>query len=162
MKISLIVPAAIVPLFFSSPSIAQSPPAAPAVTAVDIDTLTALSGAWSYRSYAGGSEAAFADSSGVRRLVVRCNRTARTISIARTGVPAATAALYIWTSSASRAVPARFETAQILTADLAATDPLLDAIAFTRGRFATSALGAPLIAVPGWPESERVIEDCRT
>ena len=162
MKISLIVPAVIAALSFPSPSIAQSPPTAPAVASVDVDTLTPLAGTWSYRSYAGGSEAAFADTGGVRRLIVRCNRIARTISIARTGVPAATAVLYIWTSSASRGVPARFETSQILTADLAATDPLLDAIAFTRGRFATSALGAPLIAFPGWPESERVIEDCRT
>lgn len=158
MKKSLIAAAALAALSCPSASRAQTTTA----PRVDVETLTPLTGDWSYRSYAGGSEAAFADSGGIRRLVVRCNRVARTVSIVRTGVPAATATLSIWTSSSSRAVPARFEASQTLTADLAATDPLLDAIAFTRGRFATSAVGAPLIAFPSWPESERVIEDCRT
>jgi hypothetical protein len=50
----------------------------------------------------------------------------------------------------------------VLTADLPATDRLLDEIAFRRGRFATAAAGAPMVAVPAWPETTRVIEDCRS
>ena len=170
MKMSLIAAAAFAAVSCSFASHAQTATApatataaAPAPTvAVDVENLTPLTGQWSYRTYAGGSEAAFADNGGVRRLVISCNRVSRTVSIVRSGVPAATATLSIWTSSESRAVPARFEASQTLTADLASSDRLLDAIAFTRGRFATSAVGSPLTAFPGWPESERVIEDCRT
>ncbi len=140
--------------------IASAAQIAPA-PAFSIDSVTAVAGNWSYRSYAGGSEAAFADAGGTR-LSIRCNRVARTVSIMRTGVAAATPTLAVWTSSLSRSVPARFEVTRVLTADLAITDPLLDAISLSRGKFATSAVGAPLLAVPAWPETSRVIEDCRS
>jgi hypothetical protein len=129
--------------------------------AFNVETATALSGRWTYRSHAGGSEAAFADAGGTR-LTLRCNRAVRTVSIARSGVPAAAPTLSVWTTSLSRSVPARFEASRILTADLAATDPLLDAIAFSKGKWATSALGAPTAAYPAWAEPVRVIEDCRS
>lgn len=45
-------------------------------------------------------------------------------------------------------------------ASLAARDPLLDAIAFSKGRFAVEAAGLALYA-PAYPEISRVIEDCR-
>jgi hypothetical protein len=44
---------------------------------------------------------------------------------------------------------------------LAATDPLLDAIAFSRGRFAVEAPGLPTLILPTWPEPARVVEECR-
>lgn len=153
----LIASAALAALCCPSASFAQSA----AATAFSVDSLNALSGRWTYRSYAGGSEAAFADAVGTR-LAIRCNRAVRTVSIMRTGVPAASPTLSVWTSSLSRSVPARFEATRVLTADVAATDPLLDAISLSRGKFATSALGAPLIAVPTWAEPTRVIEDCRS
>jgi hypothetical protein len=68
----------------------------------------------------------------------------------------------IWTTSLSRTVPARFLSTKELIADVAATDPLLDAIAFSRGRIATAASGAPMLAVASGPETTRVIEDCRS
>lgn len=40
-------------------------------------------------------------------------------------------------------------------------DPLLDAIAFTRGRFMVSLSEYPNLIVPAAPEISRVIEDCR-
>jgi hypothetical protein len=43
---------------------------------------------------------------------------------------------------------------------LQANDPLLDAIAFSRGRFMVTGGGATL-AIPSWPEAARSIEDCR-
>ena len=39
-------------------------------------------------------------------------------------------------------------------------DPLLDAIALSKGRFAVEA-GRETLYVPAWPEVSRVIEDCR-
>jgi hypothetical protein len=43
----------------------------------------------------------------------------------------------------------------------APNDPLLDAMAFSRGRFAVETAGKPTLYVPSWPEVSRVIEDCR-
>ena len=51
-------------------------------------------------------------------------------------------------------------TAGGLEADFAARDPLLDQMAFSRGRFMLLAGGQAAI-VPAWPEVSRVIEDCR-
>ena len=41
------------------------------------------------------------------------------------------------------------------------TDPLLDAIGFSRGRFAVEVSGLRTLYIPAWPEITRVIEDCR-
>jgi hypothetical protein len=128
---------------------------------IDLDAVQPLSGSWSYQSVQGGSFAAFTDSSATQRLILRCNRASRTVSVIRTGVPAAAPSLTIWTTSDARSVPSRFDVTRTLTADLRATDPLLDAVAFSRGRFATAAAGAPLLTVGVSPETVRVIEDCR-
>ena len=48
-----------------------------------------------------------------------------------------------------------------VTAELFALDPLLDAIAFSRGRFAVTMAGGSPLVVPAWPEAARTIEDCR-
>ena len=48
------------------------------------------------------------------------------------------------------------------TVTLAARDPLLDAMAFSRGRFVIAAQGAAPLVLPAWPEVSRVIEDCRS
>ena len=135
--------------------------AAQAPAAVQLEAVAPVSGAWSYRATGGGSEADFIAGGAAVRLKLRCNRAARTVSVVRTGVPAAAPTLSIWTTSLSRSVPARFLATKELVADIAATDALLDAIAFSRGRFATGASGAPMIAVPASPEAARVIEDCR-
>ena len=156
MRKSLFAFAAACALPLPAPALSQAP------AQVDLDVVQPVLGAWSYQAFAGGSHAAFTDGTATQRLIVRCNRAARTVSIVRTGVPAAAPTLSIWTTSIARAVPARFDATRTLSADFAATDPLLDAIAFSRGRFATGAAGAPMVAVPAWPELSKVIEDCRS
>ena len=155
MTISLFAFAAALALPLTTPALSQAP------AAIDLERYQPIAGNWAYRAFAGGSESAFSDSAATRRLVVRCNRASRTVAVVRTGVPAAAPTLTIWTSSAARSVPARFEATRVLTADIAARDPLLDAIAFSRGRFATAAAGAPMVTLPASPEAARVIEDCR-
>tara|TARA_A100001391_G_scaffold78331_1_gene50566 strand:+ start:24937 stop:25596 length:660 start_codon:yes stop_codon:yes gene_type:complete len=44
---------------------------------------------------------------------------------------------------------------------LSARDPLLDAIVFSKGRFAAIANGGPAYFLPAWPEVTRVVEECR-
>ena len=46
-------------------------------------------------------------------------------------------------------------------AELNPRDPLLDAIALTRGRFAIEVPGQQPLYLPAWAEVTRVIEDCR-
>lgn len=53
-------------------------------------------------------------------------------------------------------------TDRVVAAPLDANDPLLDAIAFSRGRFAVESPGASALVLPSWPEIGRVIEDCRS
>ena len=138
--------------------VAQAPGVAPTV---DFGTAPVASGSWSYHPFPGGSEARFVDSTGIARLVLSCARPTRRVSISHTSAaPAAT--MFVWTSSASRNLTARFEpNAMRVTADLAAFDALLDGIAFSRGRVAVTLAGGLPLVVPAWPEAARTIEDCR-
>jgi hypothetical protein len=108
--------------------------------------LQLANGQWSYFSTAGGSIAMYGT-----LIQLRCDRTTRTITIARP--IGASAALTISTDSIERTLPP--------SGRLSATDPLLDAIAFSRGRFLVSGGTGPSVAVPSWPEAARSIEDCR-
>jgi len=136
--------------------------AAHAQAAGDHGNAQPAAGSWSHVLVAGGSEAHFRDSGGTIRVILACARATRQVTVARTSAAPATA-ISVWTSTMSRTIPARFEpNAMRVSAQLAAYDGLLDAIAFSRGRFATGAAGLPMVAVPVWPEVSRVIEDCRS
>ncbi|QIL02738.1 hypothetical protein G7078_08045 [Sphingomonas sinipercae] len=162
MKRALVILAAAM-LLPSTAAVAQVAPASAPAGVVNVDSLSPIGGTWTFRNFPGGSEAAFRDASGAQPFLIRCNRPTRVVTLVRTGVPAAAPFMFVSTSSAARPVAARFDLpSRTLSADVAARDPLLDAIAFTRGRFATSATGAPLIVFPAWPEPSRVIEECRT
>ncbi len=142
---------------FAAAAGAQTAPAAQPSFA----TAPFLPGAWSYRAIPGGSEAAFLDTAGTRRLVVQCALASRQVSLSLTStVPAQS--LFIWSSTASRTIAARYEPATFqVIAPLAARDPLLDAIAFSRGRFAVSVPGSLAVVLSSQPEPARAIEDCR-
>ncbi len=49
----------------------------------------------------------------------------------------------------------------IVVAKLSARDPLLDAMAITKGRFAVGVEGMRTLYLPAWAEVTRAIEDCR-
>ncbi|MEO6360840.1 MAG: hypothetical protein ABIO43_09745 [Sphingomicrobium sp.] len=132
--------------------------AAQTVTAPQAQTLR--SGSWSYAATATGSDAAFMDSSGTAVLILRCTRANRSVILSVRGVPAASLAL--WTSSVSRTLPATYDPASArVGASLNANDPLLDAIAFSRGRFSVTVAGMAPLMFPAWPETARAVEDCR-
>ena len=57
-------------------------------------------------------------------------------------------------------MPAFSDPPQVI-ARIDARDPLLDAIAFSKGRFVVDVVGLPTLYVPSFPEVTRVIEDCR-
>jgi len=118
-------------------------------------------GAWTYRAVPGGSEAAFVDSTNTTRIVVACGTVSRLVTISRiSAAPAAT--LSFWTSSATRDLPARFDNlSKRVIAQVGARDALLDAMVFSRGRFAVSMPGSPALVVPAGTEVAHVVEDCR-
>src|SRR5688500_10886179 len=108
-----------------------------AQTAVpDYSNARTIEGSWTHAAIAGGFEATFRNSAGQPQLFLTCARAARQVSIAR---PAAAAAptLQVWTSNASRNLPAAFNPAtRRIAATLAASDTLLDSMALSRGRIA--------------------------
>lgn len=119
-------------------------------------------GDWSYAgSGAGGSMAVYGSRATEGVFSLRCEPAQRRIVLARTGAGAGP--LVIRTETVSRALDARASGGELprIEAELAASDPLLDAMAITRGRFAVEVPGTPGLYLPAWAEVTRVIEDCR-
>ncbi len=108
-------------------------------------------------SYAGGL-ARFAE-----HLVLRCDRAAGVVEIRRAGTAAGPAQMIVRAELMERGIAAQPTESDPswVTARVPARDPLLDAMAFSKGRFAVEVAGLPTLYVPSWPEVTRVIEDCR-
>ncbi len=150
-----------------TPAPSPAPPSSPApgtaaAPITNYQLAQPVAGAWSYSAIAGGSEARFTGTTGVVQLALRCARTTRRVTISK-AAPAPAPSLFVWTSGATRtlAAPGFDAAAGRLNVQLAANDPLLDAMAFSRGRLAVGAGTAPALVVPSWPELDRVVEDCR-
>jgi hypothetical protein len=111
------------------------------------------SGAWTLRLSAGSSEASYGVQGSPARLTLRCDMIARRVRISRPDRPPGP--ITIVTSSMTRTLTA--------PAEVLAFEPLLDAIAFSRGRFVVlaSGAGADVLVIPAWPEPARIVEDCR-
>ena len=136
---------------------AQTQPAPP-----DLSNATPIAGSWSYTTTATGTEAIFSNPSAMPQMMVTCIRVTRHVLVAKTAKVAAPF-MAIWTSAMTRSIPSSFNPlTSRLSVDLATYDPLLDALAFSRGRIGVSVSGTPSLVVPAQPEVARVIEDCRS
>lgn len=114
------------------------------------DELPVIEGGWAYDAAA--RRVSFVDDAGVERASLTCAAPQRTVQLA---VPGETAvALEILTSSLARQTMLGGA-----VADIGVADAMLDAIAFSRGRFALRA--SQLLVLPVQAEIGRVIEDCR-
>ena len=132
-----------------------------AQTVPDLSTATPIEGTWTYAATSDGSEASFANALGSPQLWIHCTRATRRVSIAKAATVAAPL-LSVWTSSLTRSVGSSFNPATgRVTIDLAPYDPLLDAIATSRGRIGVSVGSQAPLVVPAWAEGAHVIEDCR-
>ena len=120
-------------------------------------------GDWYYRAASGSTAALFGDSGADARFAVTCLKTERRITLARAGTGTQTVPMRIRTETADRALTASPASGNLpsIIASLSPTDPLLDAIAFSKGRFAVEVPGQSALYLPTWPEITRVIEDCR-
>lgn len=123
----------------------------------------ATPGDWYFRSTAGGSQAVFGPTNSAAIFALTCDRAARTITMTRAGSAAGATAMHVRTETRERAVPAQQAGTglSMLAATLPASDPLLAAMAFSKGRFAVETQGLATLYIPSWPEVTRVIEDCR-
>lgn len=113
-------------------------------------------GDWRYET--GAAPRALFGLPGQPSFTVRCET--RQIILSRAGAGNATT-LLVRASSGARSLPARAAGGAV-EASLPASDPFLDAMLFSRGRFAVEAPGLPRLIVPAWPEPARVVEDCRS
>lgn len=116
-------------------------------------------GDWTWAMEGGQSVARFAGGA----LVLRCDRSAGTITLQRAGAAAGAEPLTVTTTGGVRTLSAMPQPgpAPAVAVALPARDPLIDAMAFSRGRFAVEAPGLAPLYVPSWPEVSRVSEDCR-
>ena len=136
-------------------------PADAQVSATDFSYSPVTPGSWIYRAVNGGSETSFVDGTGTTRMVIACGKVSRLVTLSRISTAPASA-LSFWTSSARRDLTARFDQPSgRVIAQVGSMDPLLDALTFSRGRFATMIAGSPALVLPADPEIAHVVEDCR-
>ncbi len=156
------VPRAVPPPVPAPRPVAPPAPAPrPAPLASDWRDWPVTPGDWTYRQDARGSVALFGPRGQDALMVLRCDPGRRTVYLSVSGSVAMTATFR--TSSLTRAValtPTGGEPAY-LAAEITPADPLLDAMGFSRGRFAIVRPGAQPLVIPAWPEIERVTQDCR-
>ena len=119
-------------------------------------------GDWSYRTVGANSVASYGEPGSEPRFALGCDRSARAVTLSRAAEAAAPVELRIRTETRDGTLTASPGSASLPTVAtrLPASDPLLAAMAFSKGRFAIETPGAPTLYIPAWPEVTRVIEDC--
>jgi hypothetical protein len=145
----------------AKPAIVVPPPQPQGPTGEWIDWPLA-SGDWAYRRDDRGSIALFGPTGQNATLTLRCDIQRRRVYLAREGSGAG-GRLVVRTSSAIKeflANPTGGSVAYLAT-EIMPTDPILDAMALSRGRIAIETEGTQPIAIPSWAEITRITEDCR-
>ncbi len=146
------------------PPVTVAPPPPPPAPEYDnwLDA-PASAGNWTYRDGATSSFALFGQPGQGARFGMECNKNSRTVRLVRAGSASNAVPMRIRTETAQRMLTATPATngQATLTVDLNASDRLLDAMAFSRGRFAVETSGLETLYIPAWAEVTRVIEDCR-
>jgi hypothetical protein len=119
-------------------------------------------GSWVYRRDNRGSIALYGAPGKDALVTLRCDKGRGRIYLSRAG--GVGTAMTVRTSSTSKIVSAQPTGGQppYLATEMLTNDPLLDAMAYSRGRIALEVPGLLNIAIPIWSEIGRVTEDCRT
>lgn len=122
-------------------------------------------GDWSYRVDGDATRAIFRRSDrNETAFVFHCSLSTRQVTLMQAGAPGESASMQIKTDEGTRLLSGTAITgaAPANAVRLGANDPLLDQIAFTRGKFRVESTGLDTLNLPPWPEISRVIEDCRS
>ena len=143
-----------------TPTPAPAPPPRPAPEP-DVDWRDApiTPGEWEWGMVNGQSVARFAGG----QLMLRCDPSSRQVTLLRGGAASGGVPMTIVTSATTRSVNTAPQQGSppSIGVSFAGNDPILDALAFSRGRFAVRTSGMPTLYVPSWPEISRVVGDCR-
>lgn len=143
------------------PAATASAPYAIRTPQVGWQDLPITPGEWHWFREGSTSTARF-DTAGQTRALLSCRSGRITLERSGNADPAIAApSVVVRTTSAVRP-GAGVARAGWTSMTLAADDPVLDAIAFSRGRFAIEVQGMAPLPLPSWPEVARVIDDCRS
>ena len=139
------------------------PPAPPAENWIDEPRTP---GDWTYTSQGADGSAQYVDASGAPVFSIVCVKADRRVALIRNHAGSATPAMTIRTETTDRtlatgALAPDSAGRSRIGVYLGASDPLLDAMAITRGRFAVETPGLSTLYLPPWAEVTRVIEQCR-
>ncbi len=120
-------------------------------------------GDWVYRQDERGSIALFGKADQDALLTLRCDKDQNSLYFARAGDSKIGAKMTIRTSHTRKTYPATAlgDTPAYVAIAIKADDRILDALIYTRGRFAIEMDGLLSVAIPSWAEIGHVIEDCR-
>jgi hypothetical protein len=122
-------------------------------------------GNWFYKQANGGTLAIYgANSENDFTFAMRCDLATKIVALGRVSAQTADQPMRIRTESLERvftAQPRKGSRETLLAINLNGRDPLLDAMAISKGRFAIEVGGEMPLYLPSWPEVTRVIEDCR-
>ena len=121
-------------------------------------------GDWSIRTTDSRETVAiYGENASEGRFNLICNPSTRTIAIVRAGASDKPRQARILTETREKLVTMAPTTIGLpaLSAQLSPSDPIFDAMALTKGRFAVETEGMSTLYLPAWAEVTRVIEDCR-
>ncbi|MEE9434485.1 MAG: hypothetical protein V3V15_09630 [Sphingorhabdus sp.] len=119
-------------------------------------------GDWVYRRDARGSIALFGAAGSDALVTLRCDRQRGRIYIARASAQQS-AQFNLRSSARLKQLSARTTAGAkpYVAAEIMPNDPILDALAYSRGRIALETSGEISLALPVWSEIGRIVEDCR-
>jgi len=151
------------PAPIATPLPAPAPTSTPAPTIRSWQDAPQTIGDWNYRATADGSAAHFGPPNSGALFSMLCRRSTRAMELVRAGQISAAVPLTIRTTNGDGSLTAQpgGPGAPGAVASINASDPLLDAMAFSRGRFSVEVSELQTLYIPAWPEVTRVIEDCR-
>lgn len=158
---SCVAPPREAPVPQPAPEPAPAPAPAPPPPSADWRDRALTPGGWRYVQEGANSSAVFGQPGAQPLVTIRCETTARRVLFILLGARAA-GQVTVRTSfgTANWPIQAPSATGPFIAAR-AASDPVLDQIAFSRGRFVLEVAGAAPLVLPTWAEIARVVEDCR-
>ena len=155
----------------SAPPVAAPPPRAPAPAPpplasappapADWRDAPQTPGTWRWRMDGDRSLAEYGAYAAAPVARLTCDPLRQATILWRNWPVTGTMPLAVTTTGTRRLLTASTDGAGGAQVSLPARDPLLDAMAFSRGRFMLEMPGSPTLYLPAWPELSRVIEDCR-
>lgn len=145
------------------PIIVAPAPLPPPAPVADWRDVPITPGEWSWRMEGTQSVARFGPAGSAPLLTLTCDRAGARVLISRAGTGEGHVPMAVTTTTGTRPLVSEPALASpgLIVAWVRSTDLILDAMAFSRGRFALDVAGLPPLYVPSWPEVSRVVEDCR-